>query len=88
MNSPVTKVELRLVENKIDTHIAEIDAWRSAQKELQEKNTANIAEVVAATQPLVDALIAVNAFHKFVKWCSGFAIVGAAAAWLSDKWPF
>jgi len=44
-----------------------------------------IEKLTATTQGVVDAWVFANTFHRFIKWLSGFAILVAVAAWLSNK---
>ena len=87
----VTKAELKMVEDKLNEHLATTSQWRREQKEVQAENSKAIRELTDATQPLVDALTAVTLFHRFIKFISGFAFVvvviakaSSIKAWLSS----
>ena len=71
----VSKEDLKLVEDKIDNHLANSSQWRREQEEVQAHNSTAIKDLTEATQPLVDALTAVTLFHRFIKFMSGFAFV-------------
>ena len=80
------------LETKVETHMEAynryvLEAAQHTQELIlaQQKNTESIATLTEATQGLVDGWIVVNAFQRFVKWASGFAIVGAFFAWLGNK---
>ena len=82
------RAKLRLVEHRLSVHIEEEEKKWTELREAQERNTVSIKELTEATKPLVDALVAVNAFHRFIKWASSFAVVGVVIAWASHTWLF
>lgn len=53
----------------------------------QEANTKSIEALTHATQGLVDAWSAASAFQRFIKWLSGFALLGAGITWFVSKFP-
>lgn len=47
----------------------------------------SIQELTIATKGVVDGWTVLNGFHRFVKWLSSFAVLGAIGAWVVDKFP-
>ena len=87
-DSPATNRDLKSLEGKLDNHIEEYKMHKQEylerqahQDTMQENNMKAIAELVAATKGVVDAWAVANGFQKFIKWLSGFGLVGALIAW-------
>lgn len=86
--------EIAKLDKKLTTHIKEHSDHVREQYEINVrqdaaflKNMEAIAALTKSTQVLVDACVAVSSFRKFLKWLSGFAIVGGVIAWLSENLP-
>lgn len=84
--------ELIKLHRKVDNHImdykqhvAENELCYIRQTEQHEKNMEAIAHLTQSTQGVVDAWSAASSFQRFVKWLSGFALIGIAITWFSDK---
>jgi len=87
--------KLILLQEKLDNHIAEYDERRKQEDDrwdhllqCQEQNTQCMKDLTDSTKGLIEAWEAANgavktlsALGRFVKWLSGFAIVGGAATW-------
>ena len=83
--------ELIALKRRLDRHLDEyrlhiLEHEKREQNLLlaQEVNAKNVAELTAATKGLVDAWNAANFLQGFIKWLSGFSIVGALVAWWAD----
>lgn len=85
---PDVHEQLAALETKIDMHLGEYLLHRQEYIERQETqelayiNTMKaINELTVATKGVVDAWTIANGFQKFVKWLSGFSVLGAVIAW-------
>ena len=86
------------MQQKLDDHLKEYQQHRvkDAQRwsnmiKVQELNTKSISDLTESTRDLVSVWKAadgtvktMSALGHFVKWLSGFAIVGVAIKWLID----
>ena len=84
--------KLEELEEKVAAHVeaytVQVERARRREDALfkaTEDNAAAIANLTASTQGLVDGWQAAQAFQRFIKWISSFAIVVAGLAWLSTK---
>tara|TARA_R110000744_G_scaffold380326_3_gene500761 strand:+ start:34904 stop:35242 length:339 start_codon:yes stop_codon:yes gene_type:complete len=98
--TPQDKFELRQVaiEQKIDDHILESQQYREQNQEMFVKllqstkaNTDSIGDLTKATAGIVEVYVASQgaikvgtAVGRFVKWCTGLAIVGVGFKWVWD----
>ena len=87
-----------LLQEKLDNHIDTYNKHREEEQvrwgnllNSQETNTRAIQELTDSTRDLVTVwkaadgtMKAASALGKFVKWLSGFAIVGVVVKWASD----
>lgn len=83
--------EIVRLNRKVDNHILEYkkhtidyEARYLKQDEQYEKNMDAIAALTASTQGVVDAWKTAGALQRFLKWLSGFAVVGIVIAWFSE----
>ena len=83
-DAEVIELKRRLEDHIADyrVHCAEEEAKTIRHEEMYEKNMVAIATLVTSTQGVVDAWVFANSFHRFIKWLSGFALLGAAITWL------
>lgn len=87
--------ELEKLNHKLDLHISDHDRCKAEYLERyaaidkqQAENTKAIADLTKATEGLVTAWNAANAMQRFVKWFSGFALIGAVISWFTGINPF
>ena len=90
--------QLILLQQKLDNHIE--DYKKHCEEEnnrwdhlivAQERNTQSIQELTVATRDIVTVWQAadgtmktMSAIGKFVKWLSGFAVIGIAIKWIFE----
>lgn len=79
------KFEDHLIEHRIKSKDYELRQERQDLK--HEQNMQAIAELTAATQDVVAAWKVANGLQRFVKWLSGFAVVGAVITFVSNHFP-
>lgn len=80
--------DIVMLTEKLDTHIDTYNKYVREQHEITirqdiayTKNMEAIAALTKSTQGVVDAWSAANNFQKFIKWLSGFAVIGAIISW-------
>ncbi len=80
--------DIDMLTEKLDEHISVCAKYMLDQQEINKRqdeayaqNMEAIATLTKATQGVVDAWATANNFQKFIKWLSGFAIIGALIAW-------
>jgi len=73
---PSDDEDVKIIYRRIDEQDRKLDRCI----DLQEKNTIAIANLSYATQGMVDAWSTARNLQRFVKWLSGFAIIGAMVA--------
>lgn len=97
-NRRLSDTQLVLLQQKLDNHIDEYKEHCAAEEKrwdhlivAQERNTQSIQELTIATRDIVTVWQAtdgtmktLSALGKFVKWLSGFAVVGVAIKWLIE----
>ena len=90
--------QILLLQQKLDNHIEEYKLNRVEETErwgylidAQELNTKSIKELTDSTLDLVlvwkaadGTMKTMSAVGKFVKWLSGFAVIGVAIKWTFD----
>lgn len=90
-----------LTQRRLETHIEEFRIHTEVEQarwekllSAQENNSDAIRELTESTKDIVDAWQATSGAIKvsknigrFIKWISGFAVVGAAIHWLSQFAP-
>lgn len=90
-----TDEQLILLQEKVDNHIEEYHTHREEENERwihllesQEKNALAINNLADSSRDLLEAWQAatgtvkvLSAIGKFIKWLSGFAIIGAFITW-------
>ena len=90
--------QIILLQEKLDNHIDEYKKHCEDEEKrwdhlivAQERNTQSIKELTEATRDIVNVWQAadgtiktMSVFGKFVKWLSGFAVIGVAVKWLFD----
>lgn len=74
---------LAMLDKKLNDHIIEYEKRQLEQDLAYKRNMEAIAELTKATTDIVDAWKLANGFQKFIKWLSGFVILGTAMAWLT-----
>lgn len=86
--------EITKLKNKLERHLdwhkdTEIEAEKRQLRRdtAYEQNMEAIAALTKSTQGVVDAWAAANNFQKFIKWLSGFALIGAMIAWAIKQLP-
>ena len=95
------KFELRqaAIEQKLDDHIIESQTYREEHQEMflqliesTKANTESIGELTKATTGVVEVYLASQgaikvgtAVGRFVKWCTGLAVVGIGFKWVWDQ---
>lgn len=86
------------IERKVDEHILESQRYRAQNQEMitqliksTKANTDSINDLTKATEGIVDVYIASQgaikvgtAVGRFVKWCTGIAVVGVGFKWVWD----
>lgn len=77
-----SKFEDHLIEHRIRNKDYELRQERQDTK--HEQNMEAIAKLTKATQGVVDAWSVVTGIQKFLKWVSGFAVIGVAAKFLLE----
>lgn len=85
------ELEVEVIKHKLDAHLVEYELHKreqeardKSQDEAYKKTIDAIERLAAATQGVVDAWVVVNGFQRFIKWLSGFAILGIAGKWLYE----
>jgi len=78
-----TRLEEHLVQYRL--HREEYLDRQAHQDEAYEKNLEAIAALTKATQGLVDSWVVVLSVQKFIKWLSGFAVIGGFITYLIAK---
>lgn len=90
--------ELILLQQRLLDHIEEYNIHRETEDKrwkdlmlVQERNNQSIKELTESTRDLISAwdaatgtVRAMSALGKFVKWLSGFAIIGVIANWFVE----
>ena len=90
--------QLILLQQKVDAHILEYKSRCDREDERwsnlidsQERNTKGIEDLTKSTQGMVEAWQAaggamkvMSALGHFVKWLSGFAIIGGCVTWIAQ----
>ena len=88
-----------LTQNSLARHIEDFSSFKedsdtrwSRLMSAQEKNTLAISELTSSTKSLLSAWDAANgtitvmaSIGRFVKWASGFAVIGAMVQFFLDK---
>ena len=81
--------KLILLQDKMDTHIEEHRRCAVNERRrwdrlivITEANAKCIHDLTEATEGVIDAWRTGTNLGKFVKWLSGFAIIGGAITWL------
>jgi len=92
---------LQIHEAKLDAHIEKFnehlqgddDRWHKILK-VTEENSRNVQALVESTRGAIEAWQAASgaikvgaAIGRFIKWASGFAIIGAIINYFIDKHP-
>lgn len=92
MSDNADLIELRRI---LEDHIKSDNIRYKHYDDMHEKNTNDIATLTTAvsaltlsTQGLVDGWKAARTLQRFIKWLSGFSVLGVAAAWLAGKIHF
>lgn len=89
--------QLLLLQEKLDNHIKEYHEHREEQRKqwdsllnMQRKNTEAITQLTDSTKDLVNVwqaadgtMKSLSALGRFVKWLSGFAVIGVIASYVS-----
>ncbi|QGT52249.1 TMhelix containing protein [Vibrio phage MZH0603] len=89
--------QLLLLQEKLDNHIKEYHEHREEQRKqwdnliaTQHKNTEAITHLTDSTKDLVNVwraaegtMTSLSALGRFMKWLSGFAIIGVIASYVS-----
>jgi len=92
------QLEQASIERKLDEHIFESQMYREQNQEMFVKllestkaNSDSIGQLTAATAGIVEVYVASQGAIKvgttvgrFVKWCTGLAIVGVGFKWVWD----
>jgi hypothetical protein len=95
------EVEILVLKRKVNDHIddyrefvrstvgkdIEQDRRLLASDVRHEQNLEAIEKLTAATAGIVEAWSTAAGVRRFVKWLSGFAILGVVLSWLIDKFP-
>ena len=79
------RLDDHLVEHKL--YNADYEARQKAQDKKHEQNMDAISKLTAATKDVVDAWKVASGIQKFIKWLSGFAVIGAVLAYMSKHFP-
>lgn len=72
-------------EDKLDTHVTEQYKVNSEHGRMHQDTMEAIAELTKATSGMVDVWSTAHSLQKFIKWLSGFAVIGAVMLWLAEK---
>lgn len=88
------ETKMEQLERKLDDHILEYELFKKKSAEIHErqdtafnKNMEAISALTAATTDVVKAWEVANGLQKFLKWLSGFAILGGSVMWLISQLP-
>lgn len=96
MDRRMADENINLLQQKLDNHIEEFNKFRAREDDrwanliaCQERNTRSIESLSASTRGMVEVWEAANgtvkvlsALGSFVKWLSGFAIIGGMITWI------
>ena len=84
--------EIIKLQRRVDKHIIEFERHKLGDDQrflkyskAHEENMEAIAALTESTQGVVDAWAVAASFQKFIKWLSGFTIVGIVVAWLAER---
>ena len=91
--------DMQLLQRKLDNHIEEYQQYRENEERrwsnlitTQERNTDSIKELTESTRDLVSVWQSVDGTMKimsvlgrFVKWLSGFAVIGFSFNWVIEN---
>lgn len=78
---------LKLLEDRLQQHMIAYAKDKTSDDLRHEQAMKEIAALRQATADVVNAWKVANGFQKFVKWLSGFAVLGAAITWASKHFP-
>jgi hypothetical protein len=83
--------EVRELENRLNQHINgyQMDKLRDEARwdkmlSAQETNTHEVAILTESTRSLVEGWRTATSLGQFLKWLSGFAILGFIIPWIAD----
>lgn len=79
--------DIAQIEARLEKHLEEYAAREAKQDLMQAANMQAIAELTTATAAVVDAWKVANGFQRFIKWLSGFAVLGASITWAAKTFP-
>ena len=93
-----TEKEIRLLQDKLDSHIKQCEERAAKQNErdmkqderwekvigMNEDNARNIDILITSTAEIIKAWEASSTLGRFVKWLSGFAVLGVIGSWIAD----
>lgn len=91
---PSTEEKVLMLQQRFDNHLIEVDARKKEERErwdrlikINEANANSINDLTHATKGVVDAWQTSTNLGRFMKWLSGFAVIGAAYAWWLKTFP-
>lgn len=76
--------ELIKLQRRLEVHIKTCTEDRTVNADRHKKSMEAIEALTATTQGVVEAWVVINGFHRFVKWLSGFAVLGGAIVWIQQ----
>lgn len=82
-----TEEDIAKLEERFNSHLIKYAEDKTADNIRHEQIMQEITELTQATAQVVNAWKVANGFQRFVKWLSGFAVLGAVITWLADKFP-